>query len=114
MVPLPGILSLKSIEQIDAQIVQAKAHLVDLQAQRDQAKIELAHPQVGENVLFCRQDYIHKVDEYPAQITAVYADGSVELGVSYIGQHFSTRAQYDPIGRPGTWHRKQTPLPAAS
>jgi len=103
----------KSIEQIDAQIAQAKAQLVDLQVQRDQATFELAHPQVGENVIFCRRDYIHKVEEYPAQITAVYADGSVELSVSYISQHLSTRAEYDPSRRPGTWHRKQTSLPAS-
>jgi len=103
----------KSIEQIDAQIAQAKAQLVDLQVQRDQATFELAHPQVGEHVIFCRQDYIHKVEEYPAQINAVYADGSVELSVSHISQHMSTRAEYDPSGRPGTWHRKQTPLPAS-
>ena len=107
---------MKSIEQIDAQIAQAKAQLGDLQAQRDQAKFEMAHPEVGENVLFCRQNYLGhaaRVDEYPAQITAVYADGSVELAVSYRGQHLSTRADYDPGGRPGTWRRKQTPLPAA-
>jgi len=106
----------KNIEQIDTQIAQAKAQLVDLQAQRDQATFELAHPQVGEHVIFCRRDHAGhtaRVEEYPAQITTVYADGSVELAVYYIGQHLSTRAEYDPGGRPGTWHRKQTPLPTA-
>ena len=101
---------MKNIEQIDAQIAQARAQLVDLQAQRDQAKFEQAHPQVGEHVFFCRQDSVKhtaRVDEYPAKITAVYADGSVELSVSYMGQHLSTRAQYDSGGKPGTWHRKQ-------
>ena len=107
---------MKNIEQIDTQIAQAKAQLVDLQARRDQATFELAHPRVGENVIFCRRDYAGhtaRVEEYPAQITTVYADGSVELVVSYMGQHLSTRAKYDPGGRPGTWYRKQASLPTA-
>ena len=108
-----------TIEQIDAQIADVQAHLADLQAQRVQAQLELAHPEVGENVLFCRQDYLHKVDEYPAVIRATYPDGSADLVVSYLGTHYSVyAAQYDLSGKPGTWHRKQTaqetaPLPAA-
>jgi len=44
-----------------------------------------ARAMVGEQVVFMRQDYVSRVDEYPAMVTAVYPDGRADLIVSYLG-----------------------------
>lgn len=62
-------------------------------------------PQLGDVVVYCREDYVGKVDEYPAIIRAVYDDLSCDLLVSYVnGPVNMDGIRYDPDGLPSSWH----------
>jgi len=97
-----------STEQIDSQIAEYQATVADLQAQRLEAlHREAGNPQVGDQVLFMRQDYVGRVDEYAATILAVHEGAVCDLSVSYIhGPMQVLGVSFEPTGRPGTWHPK--------
>ena len=63
---------------------------------------------VGATVMYCREDYVGKVDEYEAVITAVYEDNSCDLLVHYANDtyHNAPGIRYDPDGKPSSWHLK--------
>lgn len=60
---------------------------------------------VGDIVVYCRQDWVSRVDEFTAQIVATNDDGSVDLSVAYIAGPVNERGvRYDETGKPSTWH----------
>lgn len=59
----------------------------------------------GDTVVYCRQDYVHRVDEFTAQVLAVNEDGSVDLSVAYIAGPINVKGvRFDETGKPSTWH----------
>ena len=75
---------------------------------------------VGDTVIYCREDYVGRVDEYPAIVRAVYGDHSVDLAaaMSFPAMNVDLTVamsnavinidgiRYDPDGRPSSWHPK--------
>jgi hypothetical protein len=98
-----------SVEQIDAQIVEHQVALDQLAAQRRQAQRQLAgSPAVGDQVIFCREDHVGKVDEYDAHIAALYDDLSADLTVNYLyGPMSVPHCRFDPGGAPSSWHPRR-------
>lgn len=66
-------------------------------------------PAVGDSVMYCRQDYVNRVDEYEARVRAINEDGSLDLLVlNYYGTaHNANGIRYDPDGKPPSWHLKE-------
>ena len=64
-------------------------------------------PGVGDSVIYCREDYFGRVDQYPATVRAVYPDNSCDLLVDYVnGPVNMDGIRYDPDGKPSSWHPK--------
>ena len=67
-------------------------------------------PNVGDSVIYCREDYVGKVDEYEAEITAVYDENVCDLAVKDFNPLIAVNVpavRYDPDGLPSSWHLKE-------
>lgn len=64
---------------------------------------------VGDTVIYCKEDYVGRVDQYEARVRAVNEDGSLDLLVlNYYGTaHNTNEVRYDPDGKPSSWHLKE-------
>jgi hypothetical protein len=66
-------------------------------------------PAIGDIVIYCREDYVGRVDQYEAVITAVYDDNLCDLAVSELHPASPVNipgVRYDPDGLPSSWHPK--------
>lgn len=62
---------------------------------------------IGDSVIYCREDYFGRIDEYPATIIAIDENNSADLAVEmpYANVHMPG-IRYDPDGKPSSWHPK--------
>lgn len=74
-------------------------------AQHELRRAQAGNPAIGDSVMYCRQDNISSVEEYPARITAMYEDLSADLSVTYINGPINVpHVRFDPSGVPSSWH----------
>ena len=64
---------------------------------------------IGDIVIYCREDYVGRVDQHPAMVLAVYDDNFVDLAVTMSNAVVVNERdiRYDPDGKPSSWHPKE-------
>lgn len=67
---------------------------------------DIPQVQPGDDVVYCREDFVGRVDEYQGRVLATGEDGSVDLQVlGYYGtSHTVKGVRFDPDGKPSSWH----------